>query len=55
MDREEDLKYVSGHQGTWYEYGTIVKMLKNISAYSKSISNSRWKNCKGKQIKTIAK
>ena len=30
-----------GIKGTWYEYGTIVKTLKNISTYSKPIRNPR--------------
>jgi len=30
-----------GIKGTWHEYGTIVKTLKNISAYSMPIRNPR--------------
>jgi hypothetical protein len=42
-------------KGTWYEYGTIVKTLKNISAYNKQIRNPGWKMGKAKKIETIAK
>ena len=35
----EKLSMFSSIKGTWHEYGTIVKTLKNISAYSKPIRN----------------
>ena len=35
------LSMFMGIRGTWNEYGTIFKTLKNISAYSKLIRNPR--------------
>ena len=51
----DKLSMFPGIKGTWYEYSTIVKTFKNILAYSKPVRNPKRKNCKEKQIKTIAK
>jgi hypothetical protein len=47
-----ELKYYV-QAGTWYEYGKIVKMFKNISAYRKPIRNQRGKIAKENKLKLL--